>query len=67
MILEIKKLNGEISTLKNKIKDQNKAIYVRDAFIDYIVTESDYAFANILNLNIISTKEKKKFNKNTSI
>jgi hypothetical protein len=48
-------LNEEISTLKNKIKDQNKAIYVRDAFIDYIVTESDYAFANILNLNIISS------------
>jgi hypothetical protein len=41
--------------LKNKIKDQNKAIYIRDAFIDYIVTESDYAFANILNLNIISS------------
>ncbi len=48
-------MNEEISTLKNKIKDQNKAIYVRDAFIDYIVTESDYAFANILNLNIISS------------
>ena len=48
-------MNEEISTLKNKINDQNKAIYVRDAFIDYIVTESDYAFANILNLNIISS------------
>lgn len=57
----IAKLTKENGELKSKNKDLNRSVYVRDSYIEQLVSEFESAFAEILGLEIISSDITKSF------